>query len=107
MPSEIFTIQLRTGSVSGPIVATTQVTVTDPPTFSISASPSSVTEGDQVTVTVTTTDYGSGTLYWTITGTNITNADFSSPLNAVSSGGAVVITNNSGQFFLTTAQNTD
>ena len=72
------------------------------PTLSYSLAPSStlVNEGTTVTFTVTTVNFGSGTLYWTLEGIlgTINNADFSSPANAVSSGGSVTITDNSGSF---------
>lgn len=79
-------------------------------TFSILPNTTNVNEGSTVTFTVSTTDYGSGTLYWTlssISGT-ITNADFSSPANVLS-GGSVSITNNVGTINLTLANdaNTD
>lgn len=79
-------------------------------TFSILPNSTNINEGDTVTFTVNTTDYGSGTLYWTlstISGT-ITNADFSSPSNVLS-GGSVSITNNVGNINLTLANdaNTD
>ena len=67
-------------------------------TYSISPSTTSVNEGSSVTFTVTTTNFGSGTLYWTleaVSGT-VNNTDFSSPANAVTAGGSVTITNNSG-----------
>jgi hypothetical protein len=75
------------------------------PTVSYALSPSAtlVNEGATVTFTVTTVNFGSGTLYWTLEGIvgSINNADFSSPANAVSAGGSVTITNNSGSFDVT------
>jgi hypothetical protein len=72
------------------------------PTLSYSLSPSAtlVNEGTTVTFTVTTVNFGSGTLYWTLEGIlgTINNADFSSPANAVTAGGSVTITDNSGSF---------
>jgi hypothetical protein len=74
-------------------------------TYAISPSTTSVNEGSSVTFTVTTTGFGSGTLYWTleaVSGT-VNNTDFSSPANAVTSGGSVTITSNSGTFSVTLA----
>jgi hypothetical protein len=74
-------------------------------TYAISPSTTSVNEGSSVTFTVTTTGFGSGTLYWTleaVSGT-VNNTDFSSPANAVTSGGSVTITSNSGTFAVTLA----
>jgi len=72
--TEILTMQIRTGSISGPVVATAQaVNVLDTsaaPTYDISPSTTSVDEGSSVTFTVTTTSVPDGTtLYWTTTGT--------------------------------------
>lgn len=71
--------------------------------YAISPSSTSVNEGTTVTFTVTTTGFGSGTLYWTLTGISgtINNTDFSSPASAVTAGGSVTITNNSGSFAVT------
>jgi hypothetical protein len=74
-------------------------------TYVITASPTSVNEGSSVTFVVRTTNFGSGTLYWTleaVSGT-INNSDFSAPVNAVTSGGSVVMTNNVGTFAVTLA----
>ena len=73
--------------------------------YSISPSTTSVNEGSSVTFTITTVGFGSGTLYWTleaVSGT-VNNSDFSSPANAVNPGGSVTITNNSGSFSVTLA----
>jgi len=74
-------------------------------TYTITTSTTSVNEGSSVTFTITTVGFGTGTLYWTIatvSGT-INNADFSSPASAVTAGGSVSITANSGSFVLTLA----
>ena len=105
---ETFLIQLRKGSVTGDIVATSPaVTINDtsaydpgppppPPvvTYTITPDKTSVNEGDTVTYTITTTNFGrqgNGVLYWTNAGTT-TAADFSDNQNS----GAITITNNSG-----------
>lgn len=66
-----------------------------PPTYSISASTSSVNEGSSVTFTITTTNVSNGTtLYWstnTISGT-VNTSDFSDSATT----GSFTITNNSG-----------
>lgn len=84
--SEIETIvlQLRTGSISGPIVATSGVVnvVDKTPTYSISASTDTVDEGAAVTFTITTTNVPNGTtLYWTNSGTTVA-ADFTDNVNS-------------------------
>ena len=72
-------------------------------TFSITPSTTSVNEGSSVTFTVNTTNFGSGTLYWTLEAVSgaVNNSDFSSPANAVSSGGSVSISGGIGSFFVT------
>ncbi len=77
------------------------VTPTAPaPTYAIAPNSTSVNEGTTVTFTITTTNFGSGTLYWTLEGVSgtINNSDFSSPANAVTSGGSVSISGNTGSF---------
>ena len=50
-----------------------------PPTYTYSVSASSVDEGGNWTTTVTTTNVSNNTtLYWSLSGTNVTSADFSS-----------------------------
>lgn len=93
---ETIVMQLRTGSTSGPVVATSQVvTVTDTsvsgPTFAFSPSVTAVNEGESVNFTVTATDFGNGTLYWTNAGTTA-GTDFTDNLNS----GSVTISNNTG-----------
>lgn len=83
--TESFIFQLRTGSVFGPVVATspTAITVSDQASYAVSASVRSISEveegGAGVTFTVTTPQSAIGTeLTWTIvpvTGT-VTAADF-------------------------------
>lgn len=97
--AETFGITLRTGSQSGPIVAsTTNKTINDtsqtppPPSYSASSS-SSINEGSALGVTVTTTNVAdSTTLYWTTNHTTTSTADFSS------NSGSFTITSNSGTF---------
>jgi len=70
-------------------------------TFNISPNVSTVNEGDTVRFSVTTNNF-SGTLYWSILG-GVTNSDFSSPLNAVTAGGTLTVSANSGLLDLTTS----
>lgn len=105
---QTFLLQLRTGSKTGAIVATSPtVTINDtsvydpgppppPPTqaYSIVPDKTNVDEGDTVTYTITTTNFGragNGTLYWTNAGTTVA-ADFEDNTNS----GVITITNNSG-----------
>jgi hypothetical protein len=70
-------------------------------TFNISPNVSTVNEGGTVRFDVITSNF-SGTLYWSILG-SVTNSDFSSPLNAVTSGGTLTVEDNYGQLDLTTS----
>lgn len=62
-----------------------------PSSYTITPNVSSVNEGGTVTYTITTTGFGSGTLYWTNGGSTI-GSDFSDSLNS----GSITITSNSG-----------
>jgi len=106
------TILLSDSSVSGKIEGSVERTVsiadtstTPAPTYSISVvnelSSTTIGEGEssRSTFTVTTTNFGNGTLYWTASGTNITASDFTQ--NTLS--GSVTITNDSGSFSLNAA----
>lgn len=76
--TETFTAYVRTGSTSGPIVATSsQVTIGDvAQTVSIAPSVTAVDEGQQVTFTITSTGYSpTSTFYYDIVGTT-TAEDF-------------------------------
>jgi plastocyanin len=96
---ETIVLQLRTGSTSGPIVATAQtVTVNDTtsssPTYAITPSTTTVGEGGTISFNVATTNVANGTtLYWTNAGTTI-GADFSDGQNS----GSVVVWSNSAVF---------
>jgi hypothetical protein len=96
---ETISVQIRTGSTGGTIVATAlAVTVNDtsvPSTASYSVSPSvsNVNEGQTVTFNISTTNVPNGTLYWTNSGTAVA-ADFSDGQNS----GSFALTNNSGSF---------
>lgn len=93
---ETGTIQIRTGSTSGTIVATDTFTINDTsttpvPTYSINA-PASINEGSAGTINVTTTNVANNTtLYWDLD----LNGDYST------SEGSVTITSNAGSFTIT------
>lgn len=95
--SETIILQIRTGSITGTIVAISAiVTITDssvtPITISVVPSTSSIDEGQSVTFTVNTTGLINGTvLFWTNSGSTI-SADFADATNT----GSVIINNNSG-----------
>ena len=92
--NESFQIQIRTGSISGPVVATSAtITVVDTPaTYSIGQSATSVNEGSSVTFTITTTNVVNGTtVYWATTGTT-SASDFSDSATS----GSTTINSNSG-----------
>lgn len=102
---ETFTMSLRTGSSSGPVVATTAtITVNDTsltpvPTYALVPSVTSVNEGSLVAFTVTTTFVADNTLlYYTITGA-VASMDFAD----TSLTGSVMINNNKGNFTKTLA----
>jgi len=95
-PGETFTFVIRTGSVGGTIVATSDaITINDianPPTYTVVPASSSVDEGVALNVTVNTTNVAdSTTLYWTVTNAS----EFST------SSGSFVITSNTGSFSVT------
>jgi len=104
--TESFQLQIRTGSTSGGIVATSAtITISDTsldPTYSVSPSPTTVNEGSAVTFTVSTTDVPNGTtLYWTteqVSGT-INSSDFSGGATS----GSFTINSNSGSIVRTLA----
>lgn len=74
---------------------------TPTPTYAISRSPATINEGGTVQFSVSTIAVSSGTtLYWTITGTNITGGDFTDTIGGPTTGltGSVVINNNTASF---------
>ena len=97
--TEIFQLQIRTGSTSGEIVATSSnITINDTslaPTYSVSPSATSRNEGLSVTFTVTTTNVTNGTvLYWTTNA--VTGIVDSSDFTDAATSGTVTINSNSG-----------
>jgi len=97
--AQTFTVSLRTGSVSGPVVATSStVTINDTsltPTYTITPASSSVNEGSALTFNVGGTNITNGTYYWSINNTTTAAGDFSA------STGSFTITNNVGSFTVT------
>lgn len=100
--SESFTIQIRTNSTSGSIVATSStIDITDVvPTFSAAVSSTTVDEGGSITFTISGTNIPDGTYHRTIEGVSgtISSSDFSSNINDT-----FTISNNSGSFTITLA----
>ena len=92
-------VELRTGSVAGPIVATSAVTVVNdtsltPIIYSITSDLTGrQDEGTTITFTVTTQHFGTGVLFWYNAGTTV-GADFTDGTNS----GSVAITQDSGTF---------
>ena len=71
--NETFTLALNNGAAS---IAVTIIDTTLTPTYSLSRSAASVTEGNSFTITLNTTNLPNGTLVpYTISGTGITSAD--------------------------------
>ena len=98
--AETFTVSVRTGSITGTPVVTTNpaITINDTsqapivPTYAVSTTPTSVNEGVAITFTVTTTNVTDGTvLNWAVTNAG----DF-----AISSG-TVTINSSTGTFSVT------
>jgi len=90
--AETIVFELRTGSISGTIVASTPSgTVNDTSVLTITPSTSSVNEGSSVTWTISAVGFGTGTLYYTNSGTT-SSSDFTDGLNS----GSIAITADSG-----------
>jgi len=99
--NETFQIQLRTSSVTGTIVATSNVvyisdTSTTPPVllaYVFTTTPATINEGSSGTFNVTTTNVANvTTLYWSTTGGNATVSDFTANT------GSFIVTSNTGSF---------
>ena len=101
--AETFTVQIRTGSVSGTIVDTSPVitindtSTTPAPTYAATPAANNIDEGSALTINVATTNVtDSTTLYWTVTN----SGDFST------SSGNFTITSNAGSFSVTPTADT-
>lgn len=96
--TETFTASVRTGSISGSVVATSNsITINDTsqtpaPTYSVSPNASSVNEGSSVTFNVNTTNVSNGTtLYWTSSNTT----------DVTPTSGSFTVNSNAGSFSVT------
>jgi len=106
--TESFRLRLYTdASLSSFVDSTGVVTIVDnsvgvtpapTPTYSITSSTSTISEGSSSTYTVSTTNVPNGTLYWTTTGSGITAGDFTDGTLS----GTVTMTSGSGTFTRTT-----
>jgi hypothetical protein len=98
--AQTFTVSVRTGSVSGTILATSStVTVNDTSTtVTASGSPTSFNEGASTTITASATGFPNGTYFWTVLNGTTTNADFTA-----ASGSFTVSNGTSGNFTVTAA----
>jgi hypothetical protein len=98
--AQTFTVSVRTGSVSGTVLATSSsVTVNDTSTtVTASGSPTSFNEGASTTITASATAFPNGTYYWTILNGTTTDADFTA-----ASGSFTVSNGVSGAFTVTAA----
>jgi hypothetical protein len=99
--NESFLVNIRVGSVSGPIIAKSKViSINDTsltPTYSITPAASSVNEGSSLIINVSTTNVVDGrVLYWTVNNTTTTNADF------LTTSGSFTINSNSASFSIST-----
>ena len=92
--SETFTVSLTNGQASASVNI---IDTSRAPTFTIVPGTTAADEGTRVTWTITTTDFGTGTLYWTNIGTT-SAADFTS---GSKNSGTVSIVNDSGSLTLT------
>lgn len=99
--TEIYSVNVRTGSISGTIVASASVTINDTslaPAYSAAASTTSQNEDQTITITVTTANVSNGTtLYYTVAAVSgtVNSSDFVSPTT-----GSFTINNNTGSFNL-------
>jgi hypothetical protein len=96
---ETFSVSIRTGSTSGPIVATSStVTINDTslqPVVTFTSIPASINEGSSGTFNISVTNFPSGTLYWTTLHNSTSAADFST------NSGSFTVTNSTGSFLVT------
>ena len=102
-------VATQLAGVTGLIVEVTDITgsnitlpTTPTPSYSVSTSANTVSEGNSVTFTVTTTNVINGTnLYWTTTGT-VANVDLTGNVNS----GSFTITNSTGNVVITPSNDT-
>ncbi len=98
--AQTFTVSVRSGSITGTVLATSStVTVNDTSTtVSASGSPTSFNEGASTTITASATGFPNGTYFWTILNGTTTNADFTA-----GNGSFTVSNGTSGSFTVTAA----
>ena len=102
-------VATQLAGVTGLIVEVTDITgsnitlpTTPTPSYAVSTSANTVSEGNSVTFTVTTTNVINGTnLYWTTTGT-VANVDLTGNVNS----GSFTITNNTANVVITPSNDT-
>lgn len=102
---ESFAIEIRTGSLTGPVVDTTAtITVNDtsltPPTYAIEADKTSVGEGSSVVFDIIANWLVANTLYFTITGT-ASGSDFTTAISGSISMSETTYPEKTGQVTLT------
>lgn len=97
---ETFTVNVRTGSITGPVVLTASSVIindtstTPIPTYTITPTSLTIAEGSSLLFNVTTTNVANGTtLWWFINNTTTTNSDFTSV-----SGSFTIGSNGTGSF---------
>jgi len=96
--SETIIMDLRINSITGTVVATAPTVTISAPVYSIVPNVTTAIRGTVVNYTVTTTNFGSGTLYWsTATGNTTTFAD----TYGLPKTGTINIVNNAGSFTVT------
>ena len=98
--SESFRVQVRSGSIAGPVLATSEVSTLvgdTSTTVTATPSPTTISEGSSTTISVSSTSLPTGTYYWTILNGTTTNADFTA------SSGSFSVFLNSGSFTVTAA----
>ena len=102
--NETFSIEIRTGSLAGPIVATSNViTIGDVvATVNVAESTTSVDEGGSVTFTISGSNIPNGNYYYTIYEEDGTIA--STDFNPANLNGVFSVNNNSGSITITIAE---
>lgn len=94
-PDDTFVVQIRSGSISGPVLITSAVVTINNPTFTVTPSASTFNEGASLTFNITTTDVYNQTMYYTLEG--ISSADLTSGTLS----GSFFLSSNFGSFSIT------
>ena len=95
-PNDAFIAQIRTGSVSGPIVLTSGIITINNPVFNVTSNLSAVNEGQAVTFSISTENMNNNTLFYSISGTGINQDDFVTSIT-----GSFPLTSNFGSVSVT------